>query len=333
MNFDLSEDQEALRDGIRSLCEGRFTSERVRAGFDRTMYDELDATGVFSLRRDGFGWADTGIAFQELGRALVPGPLVWTNLAQGLQGVEGVTTGIDLLSSPVSIVADSTELGNANRVMVEFGAHADSFVGLTEEGIVRFDLDRVHSSPELDWPLDPLTPVSVLERLPASELIAEPALAAAWRLCGAVLTSAYQVGMAQAAVETATTYALDRHQFDRPIGSFQAVKHLLADMAVRAEVARAAVDAAAVTLDSTLGERSDFGNDEIPTEVVRVVAGSRLLAGEAALKNAKGSLQVHGGMGFTWEVDVHLYLKRAWMLNTVFGTPVENADALAASLR
>jgi alkylation response protein AidB-like acyl-CoA dehydrogenase len=119
----------------------------------------------------------------------------------------------------------------------------------------------------------------------------------------------------------ATEYSLARKQFDRPIGSFQAVKHLLADAVVRAEVARTAVHAAAVTLDDP-----DVG------DVDRAVAGAKLLAGEAALKNAKTSLQVHGGMGFTWEVDVHLYLKRAWVLDTVFGSGAAHADEIAAGL-
>ena len=90
MNFDLSADQEDLRDGIRALCAGRFTSERVRLGFDQEMHKELSDAGVFSLRTDGFSWADSSIAFQELGRVLVPGPLVWTHLANGAAGCVGV---------------------------------------------------------------------------------------------------------------------------------------------------------------------------------------------------------------------------------------------------
>ncbi len=99
------------------------------------------------------------------------------------------------------------------------------------------------------------------------------------------------------------------------------MKHILADMAVRAEVARAAVDAAACTLDDP-----EIGDLE------RTVSGARMLASEAALANAKSSMQVHGGMGFTWEVDVHLYLKRAWVLNTAFGTVTDHADTLASRL-
>jgi len=119
----------------------------------------------------------------------------------------------------------------------------------------------------------------------------------------------------------AVAYAKERRQFDRPIGSFQAVKHLLADMLVRQEVARAAVYAAGVHLD---GEQAG--------EAERAVHGAKLLAAEAAVANGKSAVQVHGGMGFTWEVDVHLYLKRAVALASAFGTPEEHAEALARGL-
>ena len=93
MDFDLTDDQVALRDGIRSLCEGRFPIARVREGFDRAVYAELADAGVFSLRADGFGLADAAVVFEELGRAVVPGPLVWLYLANGL--VDGVAGGLE----------------------------------------------------------------------------------------------------------------------------------------------------------------------------------------------------------------------------------------------
>jgi len=306
VNFDLTEDQEALRDGIRALCVGRFPMERVRGGFDRPAFAELAETGVFSLRADGFTWSDASIAFQELGRALVPGPLVWSHLAHGV--VEGIVTGVE---RPV----------DATPTMLEHLVEADTVVVVDARGVSAIPSAAFDGAVELEWPLDPLSPVHRVEVLPEAERIGDAALAAQWKTGGAVLTAAYQVGMAQACVAAATAYSLERRQFDRPIGSFQAVKHILADMAVRAEIARAAADAAAVTLD-----------DPEVGDVARAVSGARLLASEAALKNAKASLQVHGGMGFTWEVDVHLYLKRAWVLNTVFGTPRAHADALAATL-
>jgi alkylation response protein AidB-like acyl-CoA dehydrogenase len=117
----------------------------------------------------------------------------------------------------------------------------------------------------------------------------------------------------------AVAYAKERQQFDRPVGSFQAVKHILADMLVRAEVARAAVYAAGAHLD-----------DPGVGDVLRAVTGAKLMAGDAALANGKACIQVHGGMGFTWEVDAHLYLKRARVLDTVFGSTQAQAEVMAA---
>jgi alkylation response protein AidB-like acyl-CoA dehydrogenase len=127
-------------------------------------------------------------------------------------------------------------------------------------------------------------------------------------------------------------YAKERHQFGKPIGSFQAVKHLCADMLVRADVARAAVHAAACLADAP-----DVAREEAETAGcsprqlhTRSVAGAKLLSDEAALANVRESIQVHGGMGFTWEVPLHLHLKRARVLSTSFGTPAELSADLAA---
>ncbi len=304
MNFDLSDDQVALRDAIRRRCQERFDSTRVRAGFDAAMFAELADAGVFSLRADGFGWADASLVFQELGRALVPGPLVWSHLAHGV--VDGVAGGVE-----------RPPAGQA--VLVEHLEHLDTLVVLGDDGVATVPADALRGAVPLDWPLDPLTPLHRAEALPDTTPVADAATARTWRQAGAVLVAAYQAGMAQACAEHATEYGLARHQFNRPVGSFQAVKHLLADLAVRAEVARAAVDSAACHLDDP-----EIG------DVDRAVRAAKCLAGEAALANAKGSLQVHGGIGFTWEVDVHLFLKRAWLLNTAFGSPDEHAEALAS---
>ncbi|HEX9235692.1 MAG TPA: acyl-CoA dehydrogenase family protein, partial [Actinomycetota bacterium] len=129
------------------------------------------------------------------------------------------------------------------------------------------------------------------------------------------------VGIASAVTDLAVAYAKERRQFDRPIGSFQAVKHILADMLVRTEVARAAVHAAACVVD-----------DRAAGDVERTVAGAKLLAGEAGLANGKAAVQVYGGMGFTWEIDVHLYLKRAAVLAAAFSQADELAEAVASSL-
>ena len=103
--------------------------------------------------------------------------------------------------------------------------------------------------------------------------------------------------------------------------SFQAVKHLCADMLVRAELARVAVEAAGVVCDQPHGE--DPG---------RFVAVAKCVADDAAVRNVRSCVQVHGGMGFTWEADPHLFLKRAWSLAQSFGTADRHAEAVAAAL-
>jgi alkylation response protein AidB-like acyl-CoA dehydrogenase len=112
----------------------------------------------------------------------------------------------------------------------------------------------------------------------------------------------------------AVQHAGEREQFGSPIGSFQAIKHLCAGMLVRTELARGAVYAAAVTADRV------------------EIAGAKLLADDAAVRNARDCLQVHGGMGFTWEADVHLHLKRAWLRSGQWLTAATAEEALAADL-
>ncbi len=268
MRFVLNDDQVALRDGIRALCVGKFPMARVREGFDAAVWKELADAGVFSLPDLRFGLAEEAVVVEELGRALVPGPLVWGVLAHS---ADEVVTG-------------------ASAGLV---AHADL-------------ADRVLGDPDdlapVANPIDPLTPVHTTGAAAITD----------YQRPGAILTAAYMVGMAAACTDAAVAYAKEREQFDTPIGRFQSIKHLLADSFVRAELARAAVHAAAVD----------------PTD--RSASAAKILAGDAAVANAKTSFQVHGGMGFTWEVDVHLYLKRAWILDRQFGTTDEHADALSA---
>jgi len=167
-------------------------------------------------------------------------------------------------------------------------------------------------------PLDPLTPLTQLAEAPPGPAWGE---AAQLRREGALLTAALQVGLAARMIELAVDYAGRREQFGRVIGSFQAVKHICADMFVRTELARVAVHAAAVTLDG-LGVG----------DAARTVSGAKLLADEAATGNARACVQVHGGMGFTWEVPVHFFVKRAWLQATEFGSADEHAETVATAL-
>jgi alkylation response protein AidB-like acyl-CoA dehydrogenase len=298
MAFDLTDDQLALRDGIRALVEGRFPIERVRAGFDASMHAELAAAGVFSLRADGFAWNDAVLVYEELGRGVIPGPLVATF------GRDAITTAFDTTVHGAPYVEHA---GTAVDVL-RLGAGAAELVATAELGV---------GAPE-EWPLDPLTPVWRVDTVATASGRADRA-SDELRREGALLTAAYCVGMADRLTELAVDYAQERRQFDRPIGSFQALKHILADMAVRTELARVSVHAAACVED-----------DPTTGELARALSGAKLLAGEAAVLNGRSATQAYGGMGFTWEVDVHLYLKRAWLLETHFGGGDHHADAVAA---
>ena len=145
-----------------------------------------------------------------------------------------------------------------------------------------------------------------------------PTLPPSWRLEGAVLTAAQQLGLALGSLRLAVDYAKQREQFGRPIGSFQAIKHLAADMLTQGEMARAAVYAAACALDGR--------SDDDPVVAASV---AKLVAGEAAIFVSKTGIQIHGGMGFTWEVDAQCFWKRACVLDTHYGNADHHAELVA----
>jgi alkylation response protein AidB-like acyl-CoA dehydrogenase len=173
----------------------------------------------------------------------------------------------------------------------------------------------------LHKPLDPLTPAWRIDELPAGTNIAGPDVAADLRVRGAVLTSALQLGLAEGACDLAVAYAKERQQFGKIIGQFQAVKHLCADMLSRVEVCRAAVYMAGVCLD-----------DPEVGDPARAASVARVLADAASSDNGRDCVQVHGGMGYTWEVDAHLFVKRAWVLATAYGSSDEHAESLALTI-
>ncbi len=317
MDFALTDDQVALQQGMRTFLQGRFPMDVVRAReeqsavVDRDLWRELGEMGVFSLRLDGFGVREAVLVYEELGRALVPGPLVASHLAAGL--VAGATDG--------SQVVGMFDL-RGEVTVVEHLADCDRLVALTADGMTVIDPTGLDAAP-VSRPLDALTPVWTVpsSTQPAGEVVASLVVVDELQRVGLVLTAALMVGVAHAATELANEYAKQREQFGRPIGTFQAVKHLLADMFTKAEVARAGVHAAACALDGASADDPD-----------RAASAAKLLAGEAALFCGKTSIQVHGGMGFTWEVDAQRYWKRACVLDTQFGSGDEHALRIAALL-
>jgi alkylation response protein AidB-like acyl-CoA dehydrogenase len=293
VRFQLTDDQRALKAGVRDLLEGRFGRDALRAtvdaatgrpaALDRTLWRELGDAGFFALRLPeadggvGLGLPEAVLAFEEAGRVLLPGPLVATHLAAG--EVPGAATGETVVTAVFG-------------GLVEWWAEAD---------VVRGDASGAVPVASVD----PLTP---LHRVPGTGRDTGPDPVAV------LLTAAEQLGGAARTCELAVAHARTREQFGQPIGAFQAVKHLCAQSLVRVETARAAVYAAAVTAD--------------PLDI----AAARLLADDAAVRCARDCLQVHGGMGFTWESDVHLFLKRAWVRTQRMGSNTESEEMLAEEL-
>jgi alkylation response protein AidB-like acyl-CoA dehydrogenase len=328
VDFELSEFQTDLAEGVRRLCEGQFALEDRRAleladrVVDRSGWQTLGEAGVFNLCLAeeaggvGLGLAEAALVFEELGRALIPGPLVASHLAAGL--VDGADDG----SVVVGVVEEDRD-GRTRAVtptVIEWLDDLDVLLVLSDEGVAAVEPRSVDAT-RLSRPMDPLTPVWSVPRLPEGTPVAGPDIAAWWRRDGMVLTAALQVGSAAWTTELAVEYAKHRRQFGRAIGGFQAVKHLCADMAVRTELARCAVQAAAVTVD-----QPDVGDAGV------AAAGAKLLADEAAVANGRSCIQVHGGMGFTWEIPAHLAFKRARVLATQFGREGRLAESLAGSL-
>ena len=329
MDFEHSADQVALAEVVRAIVAGRFGLERIRRHegtplvVDPDDWAALGEAGVFSLtvpEEDGgvgLGLADAAVVFTELGAGLVPGPRVASHLAAGLAGVEGLE-GVAAGLTVAGAVRRPPVGGSAPLILIEHFEALDALLVVDAEGIALVDPDALDAT-DVGRALDPLTPLARVDRLPAGVRVADAAAAARWTVAAEVLTGALCAGLAAATCTMAVEYAKGRQQFGRPIGSFQAVKHLCADMLVRAEVARAAVEAAALSVD-----QSGVGAPE------RAAAGAALLAGEAAVANAKACIQVHGGMGFTWEVPAHLYLMRARVLVSSLPRPAALAATVAA---
>ncbi|MEU7134615.1 acyl-CoA dehydrogenase family protein [Streptomyces sp. NPDC046261] len=322
MDFRLSDDQRALRAGIRELLAARFPRERHRAAvdaeepenhFDHALWRELGKAGLFGLRLPeeaggvGLGPAEAVLVFEEAGRAHLPGPLVATHLAAGLvPGAAEGTTVVTALERPGMVehlaAADAVLLldGPAPRVLETSGGR----------GPVLLAARSVRS-------VDPTTPLHLVERLPPPQETKPtpgPRRSADLSQAAMLLTAAQQLGSAGRTLEMAVSYAKSRTQFGRPIGAFQAVQHLCAQMLVRTELARSSAYAASLIM------------------TLRDISVAKLLADEAAVRNARDCLQLHGGMGFTWEGDIHPHLKRAWLRVEQWQTGAEAEEVLAAAL-
>ena len=323
MEFALDDAQLGLQETVARFCVDRFSFDsipsREGAPVDPKAWGELASLGVFSLlvpESDGgagLGPVEAAIVFEQLGDHLVPGPMLWSLLASTL--VDGAADG--------SLVIGGIEAADVvdGSAAIAHGAELDALLVVHDDRIALHRASDLGDPIALD-PLDPLTPVARRSGLDADgETVGDAVAATDLRTLGTVLTAAMLSGVAGRSLEVARAYALERQQFDAPIGSFQAVKHLLADMYVRAGLAQASAYAAAAVL-------ADPGDDD----PAAAAASAKVVAVDAAITNASAAVQILGGMGFTWDMLPNHLLKRAWVLEHTFGTGDDHALRLGTTL-
>lgn len=342
MDLTLDDNQTALQDELRRFLGNELSPERRRAmaalpgGIDPQFWQQLGDMGVFSLTVPedhggiGLGMTEAVIVFEELGRALVPGPLAATFLSSRCGFAAGPGTPV---VGAIEFGREHSPGGGGNDLIIENLSALDQ--------LLVFGSDVTVSDPPpgrlVVRPLDPMTPVHHVLRsdLQAGRTLGGAALAEEMRSDGSLLTSALQVGLAQTAVDLAANYAKSRQQFGRVIGSFQALKHLLADAASWTEIARAGVYAAAVAVDEAAQDALISG-DPVDVQAGRsalgtAIASARIVASRSTHLATSTSIQVHGGMGYTWEVEAQLLFKRSLVLDQAFGG-VGRAEQLLESM-
>jgi alkylation response protein AidB-like acyl-CoA dehydrogenase len=328
MDLTLGPEQEAVRDAIRNVIADRMPMAHVRRvmatprAIDEDFWCEAAKLGWFALGLPearggaGYGLAEEMLLFVELGRSLVPGPWLGTVLAAGVIADASRRAAVLAGEQRVALVDDPDDTGDCRDVTDAPAAHG--FLVLGRHAVRFVDAGAIEVTPS-----GSIDPTRRLARVRVRSGVGErlPSDAADLRLRATVLVAAEATGIAERTLEDSVAYAKVREQFGRPIGSFQAVKHRCADMAVRSEVARSLTTWAAVAL-----------RDGEP-DAARHAREAKALAVDAALANAHDNVQNHGGMGFTWEADAHLYLKRVWILEHQLGTRAAHLDALAAEWR
>ncbi|MEX0663935.1 MAG: acyl-CoA dehydrogenase family protein [Acidimicrobiia bacterium] len=352
MNFDLSDDQLALRDGARDLLDGVADPVRVRAvveaseGFDADLWTAMAEQGWPGVAIDeslgglGLGTVEVSVLLEEVGRHAAPAPVASTVLALGALADAGETEWVERLLGASGIgcaawskrpdavraerVGDGWQLtGRADPAPYAPSAAVAVVVAATPDGPGLFAIDlEVHGRPAREPAMDRTREVGWLafDAAPATALGDALAVSALVDR-GATFAAAEMLGGAERALEMAVEYAKDRVQFGRPIGSFQAVKHRCADMLVDVEGMRSTSYWAAWCIGAADPEASIAAST------------AKVWCSDASKRVMASALQVHGGIGFTWEHDLHLFMKRGQLDQVTFGDAVFHRERLAGLLR
>jgi alkylation response protein AidB-like acyl-CoA dehydrogenase len=333
MGIALTDDHRELTEVARSFLTAQQARTAARSLLDAedeprpSFWSELAGLGWLGLHIDeehggsGYGLPELVVVIEELGRAVAPGPFVPTVIASAVIAADGTTDQKARLLPGLIDGSVTAGVGLGGALHVERGVAtgdagivlgaglADLLVIATGEDVLVLERDRAGVSVEAPANLDP-TRRSGRVTLTDVTVTGDDMLAAAYESARAraqMLLAAEAVGGAADCVDAAVDYAKVRQQFGRTIATFQAVKHHCANMLVGAESATAAVwDAARAA-----------GEDEQQFRLIASVAA--VLALPAYERNAQLNIQVHGGIGFTWEHDAHLHLRRALAVRALFG--------------
>jgi alkylation response protein AidB-like acyl-CoA dehydrogenase len=313
MRFAWTEDQLAFRDAARDLLAKECPPSVVRAAWgaapgalDRGVWQSLDGMGVLAVlvpeTDGGLGLDECFLlpVLEETGRVALPHPIVETAMVAAPLGVTGrmVTTSLGGTSA-CAADADAAIVQDGDRLLLL--EHPDTRPLAT--------VDRARRAGDL-----------VYSPAEGAVLTDDPTAIAAAFDRGVLGTAAQLVGLSRAMLDLTVAYVVERHQFGVPIGSFQAVKHHLANALLAIEFAAPAVARAAWT--TAAGE---------PTRP-RDVSMAKALATDAASVTGRAALQCHGAIGYTVEHDLHLFLKRSWALMRTWGDRSFHADRMAAAL-
>jgi len=349
VNFDYTDDQKALKDEARRfladvapLTVARGVLDDPAQGHDAALWARIGEQGWCGAAIPeefgglGLGYVELCALAEELGRAVAPVPfassvylfaealLVAGTEAQKAEWLPKVSTGeligtLAVSEGPGVLYVDriTTRFENGTltgtKLPVTDGMAADRAVVLAKEGLFLVDLTGPGVTREMVSTLDPTRGAAklVFDKAPAEPLAPGNALEQLSRIHdrAAILLAFEALGGADRALEMARDYALERYAFGRPIGSYQAIKHKLADVFVRNEVARANAYYGAWALSS-----------DAP-ELGLAAAAARVSSSVAYYLAARENIQTHGGIGFTWEADCHFFYRRARHLSLVIGAP------------
>ena len=361
-DFDFDSEQIQLRDSVRSFLYDRWGPRRVRESgeaFDRGLWSVLCELGLQTLlvptphAGAGLSLVDFVLVLEEFGRALVPAAMTETVLASEVIARHGSTEqqaswlpriaagerrlafahaeeGAGPGDGDISLEAGATGQGwrlRGSKILVPCAGAATHFVvsARTQGEPAGLYLCAADAAGLSHRPHRGVDPGACLGALHFDGVPAEPLGNAAAALTRLLETSSFaaaaqMVGVCSAALDIAVAYAKERVQFDRPVGAFQAVKHKCADMLVALEGARSAAYYAAWALS------------EDEPDAPAIVSMAKAACGDACRQCCNDALQVHGGVGFTWEFDIHLYLKRGKLLEYQFGDAAWHRERVAAAI-